>query len=56
MGFISTAWRHKSACPANKTPNGNYKILGSQSAWQYLIPEKDTGRVNAMNIYALILL
>ena len=56
MGFIGTAWRHISAGQANKTPDGNYKILVSQRAWQYLISEKDTGRVNAMDIYALILL
>jgi hypothetical protein len=56
MGFIGTAWRHLSAWQENNTPDRNYKILCSQKAWQYLNSEKDTGRVNAMDIYPLILL
>ena len=59
MGFKGTPWRHKSAYQAYKTSDGNYKILASQRAWQYLIPEMDTfnpGRVSALGIYALILL
>ena len=47
---MGTGWRQQSACQENKTPDGNYKILGSQRAWQHSIPEKDTfnpGKVSA---------
>ena len=27
MGFIGTAWRQQLAWQANKTPDGNYKII-----------------------------